>query len=149
VPELHDLDDDVEPIRAPSWAADQSHHPLFPVVEPAMDADRQARCDAWLARLAEWCGGNVGHAPTRRVAIAVEVVRGIVDVTDPEWDAALQWATDPHNDRDHGQPTAADWNRALLLYGPSVTDADRWERAHQCVVAAAHGSRQSMRNAVR
>jgi hypothetical protein len=122
---------------------------------PGMDQARQAACDAWLHRLGEWAGYGPAH---RRAALACEVVRGIVRVTDPEWFAGLQWAayvTPARAGHDYPQgyrtdvslPTIAEWTRALELYGPAVSEADRLERAHQCVVAAAHGSVAGMRAA--
>ena len=101
-----------------------------------MDAARAERCAAWLERVGAWSGMT-----GRRAGIACEVVRGIVDVTDPEWSAAVEWAA--------GAPEHRDWVRALELYGPVATEEDRAERAHQCIVAAAHGSDRAMRSAVR
>lgn len=45
-----------------------------------MDAGRTDRCAAWLANLERWSGASV---TAKRVAVACEVVRGIVDVDDP------------------------------------------------------------------
>jgi hypothetical protein len=103
-------------------------------VEP-MDADQQARADEWLARVTKWAGrGN------ERAGVACEVVRGIVYVTDPEYLYAVSR---------YGAPSPRDFQRALELYGPVLTDAERSERAERAAESARAGDRAKVSLAVR
>jgi hypothetical protein len=103
-----------------------------------MDAPRTERCRAWLTRLGEWAR----RFEDRPCALACEVVRGIVDVDDPEYAAGIAWAGGYH-------PGYGDWVRALQMYGPVMTAQERQERATRCVEADTQGNRYMMRGAVR
>lgn len=67
---------------------------------------QRANCEAWLADLDSYIPRHL-----RRMGVAAQVVRGIVRVNEPEYDAAVEWAG--------GDPTAEDWAGAIRLYGPS------------------------------
>jgi hypothetical protein len=108
----------------------------IPCPDCGMDTDRADRCGAWLASLARWAG------PSRPAALACEVVRGIVDVDEPEYAAGLAWAG--------AEPSPRDWERALELYGPlGLTVATRSERAERAAESARARDRFAVRRAVR
>jgi hypothetical protein len=92
----------------------------------------------WLARVGEWTGPEPVY---RRIGIACEMVRGIVEVTDLEWPLAVDWAG--------GKPTLSDWIRALELYGPVLTPAEREHRAGIIIAAVDLGDRITVRAAIR
>jgi hypothetical protein len=104
----------------------------------AMDPERSERCARWLGRVGQWAGSF----SDRPAAVACEVVRGIVDVDDPEWTAALAWC---------GRPlTTEDWSRALILYGREWSGPYRPEvrRAELLRVAAEKRDRRAVRELV-
>jgi len=103
-----------------------------------MGAERAERCARWLGRLGEWAG----TFRDRPCAVACEVVRGIVDVNDDEYAAAVAWSGGK-------RPRTADWERALSLYGPVLTEAERSDRAERADRAAQAGDRWAVRAAVR
>ena len=104
--------------------------------QATMDTAQAQRCAAWLDRVGAWCG------PERRAGLACEVVRGIVDVRDPEYAAGVAWA--------EREPTPRDWERALELYGPAgLSTAERSERAERAAECARARDQRATRDAVR
>jgi hypothetical protein len=68
-------------------------------------------------------------------------VRGILDVRDDDWPLFVLWAG--------GEPSVGDWEKALLLYGPSLPDERRHDRAALLVVYADARDARMVRAAVR
>ena len=105
--------------------------------QATMDAAQAQRCAEWLDRVGRWAGSR----SDRPAALACEVVRGIVDVRDPEYAAGVAWA--------EREPTPRDWERALELYGPAgLSTAQRSERAERAAECARARDQRSTRQAV-